>query len=117
MAAMQTFSEKIEGPFTLDSDLTLRGMIEGDATVPSGRTLVLHGMVSGDLHVEPEGSAIVNGVVGGSVRNRGRVEVAGCITGELEGHRSGLQHVGRGCCDREPRRGSVRKPLTGLPEP
>ena len=80
---MRTFDGEIEGPYTVTKNLTLRGMIKGDATVASDSSLLLYGMVTGDLHVEQGATASIKGTVSGSVTNRGRVEIEGRIVGAL----------------------------------
>jgi cytoskeletal protein CcmA (bactofilin family) len=60
---METFSGKI----TIEADIEIAGMVVGDVTVPSGRTMCLSGMVSGDVIVESIGCAIIRGMVNGCV--------------------------------------------------
>jgi cytoskeletal protein CcmA (bactofilin family) len=73
---METFSGKI----TIEADIEIAGMVVGDVTVPSGRTMCLSGMVSGDVIVESIGCAIIRGMVNGCVRNKGgRVEIFGMV--------------------------------------
>lgn len=62
---------KIEGPFVLDHDLELRGMVTDRLTVKSGVVLILRGMVTGDLIVEAGARADVHGMVNGTVFNEG----------------------------------------------
>lgn len=77
---MEAHGGKIEGPFTVDRDLTIHGMIAGHATVRSGCKLVLHGMVTSDLLVEPDAHATVHGKVNGTVINQGGlVEIHGMV--------------------------------------
>lgn len=75
---MQIIRDKIEGPFIIDRDMRVNGMITVEATVEAGSTLYLHGMVTGDLIVKPGATAIVHGMVNGTVRNEGgQVEIYG----------------------------------------
>lgn len=77
---MEVHHGKIEGPFVVDRDMTVHGMITVAAIVESGCTLRLHGMVTGDLTVRPGATAYVHGMVNGTVLNEGGgVEVYGTV--------------------------------------
>lgn len=77
---MDSVQGKIEGPFFIDRDLAVHGMITELATVRSGCTLVLHGMVTGDLVVEAGARATIHGMVNGTVMNDGgHVEIFGMV--------------------------------------
>lgn len=77
---MEIHGGKIEGPFTIDRDLTIHGMVVGRTTVRSGCKLVLHGMVTSDLVIEPGAYAMVHGTVNGTViNNGGNVEIHGTV--------------------------------------
>lgn len=73
--------DKYQGPFNVTEDVTLHGMVTGDASVAAGATLRLHGMVTGDLHVREGATAYVFGTVAGRVINQGQVEVHGIVDG------------------------------------
>lgn len=97
---MDVIHDKIEGPFVIDRDLRIHGMITKQATVASGRTLHLHGMVTGDLIVRPGATAIIHGMVNGTVRNEGgQVEIYGKAdrivdTGSTRTHVDGQARIG-----------------------
>lgn len=75
---MESVTDKIEGPFVIDRDLQVQGMITVAAIVEPANTLHLHGMVTGDLIVKPGATAIVHGMVNGTVHNEGgHVEIYG----------------------------------------
>ncbi|MEX3954417.1 hypothetical protein [Trinickia sp. EG282A] len=77
---MEVHGGKIEGPFTVDRDLTIHGMVAGRATVRPGCKLLLHGMATSDLVVEPGAHATVHGKVNGTVINEGgTVEIHGMV--------------------------------------
>jgi cytoskeletal protein CcmA (bactofilin family) len=77
---MREFHGKIEGPFSIEEDLTLHGMITAGATVQSGVVLHLHGTITGDLTVERGGQAIIHGTVNGTVfNNGGDVSILGTV--------------------------------------
>ena len=77
---MERIDGKIEGPFVIDRDMQIYGMVTVAATVEPGCTLRLHGMVTGDLTVKPGGTAYVHGMVNGAVINEGgNVEVHGTV--------------------------------------
>lgn len=80
--------DKREGPLEVAEVCRVYGMIVGDARVRAGGTLELYGTVTGDVHIERGGRAIIDGTVAGSVRNDGRVEIAGVIGGSLTGEGS-----------------------------
>ena len=68
---MQTLKGTIEGPFSIDRDLEIRGTIIGDATVWPNSTVHLVGTITGNLTIEKGGSAVVYGRVEGRVHKRG----------------------------------------------
>ncbi|CAB3762822.1 hypothetical protein B7G54_24290 [Burkholderia puraquae] len=77
---MESHGGKIEGPFAVDRDLTIHGMVAGQATVRSGCRLVLRGTVTSDLVIEPGAYAAVHGMVNGTVINQGgHVEIHGMV--------------------------------------
>ena len=77
---MIEITDKIEGPFSLQEDTVLRGMIDNQATVPNGLTFVLLGMVTGDLIAEEGSTVKIHGMVNGTVFNHGAdIEVFGIV--------------------------------------
>ncbi len=77
---MRIIGDKVQGPHTVEEDTTLHGMIDGDAIVPSVRTLIVHGMITGDLRAERDSVVEIHGMVVGSVINRGgQVKVFGMV--------------------------------------
>ena len=76
---MRDLQGKIDGPFSVDEDSALRGMITVEAIVRRGVVFHIHGMITGDLTIEDGASAIVHGMVNGTVRNYGQVVIYGKI--------------------------------------
>jgi cytoskeletal protein CcmA (bactofilin family) len=76
---MRELQGKIDGPFSVDEDSILRGMITVEAIVRRGVVLQVHGMITGDLTIEDGASAVVHGMVNGTVRNYGEVLIYGKI--------------------------------------
>ena len=76
---MRELQGKIDGPFSINEDSTLRGMITVEAIVRRGVVFHVHGMITGDLTIEDGASAIVHGMVNGTVRNYGAVVIYGKI--------------------------------------
>ena len=52
---MRQLQGKIEGPFSVEEDSALHGMITVGATVRKGVVFHVHGMITGDLTVESDG--------------------------------------------------------------
>lgn len=75
---------KIEGPFAIEEDIALYGMIAGDATLRRGVRFILHGTIAGNLTIEPGARAILHGIIEGRLYNKGgRAELFG-IVGTVE---------------------------------
>ncbi len=75
---MRAVHDTIEGPFAIQEDLAVYGLITQGATLCEGIKLVLHGTIAGDLTVEPGSRAIIHGTVAGRIYNKGgRVEMFG----------------------------------------
>lgn len=71
---------KIEGPFAIEEDIVLYGMVAGDATLHRGIRFILHGTIAGDLTIEPSARAIIHSTVAGRICNEGgRAEVFGFV--------------------------------------
>ena len=68
---MKAVHDKIEGPFAIEEDLALYGMVTGGATLRRGVKLILHGTIAGDLTLEPGARAIIHGTVAGRICNEG----------------------------------------------
>ena len=82
---MRTEHGKLPGGTVIRDSLELHGMIAGDARVSCGGALGLYGTVAGDLVVEDGATAMIHGTVAGDLVNRGTVEIAGVVAGELRG--------------------------------
>jgi len=77
---MRAVHEDVEGPFVVEEDLAIYGVITGGATLRSGVKLILHGTIAGDLIIEPRARAIIHGTVAGRVRNEGgHAEIFGLV--------------------------------------
>ncbi|OTP77282.1 hypothetical protein [Caballeronia sordidicola] len=77
---MEVRSGRIDGPFTVERDLMIRGTVVGRATVRSGNNLVLNGTVTSDLVIEPAARVKIFGTVNGTVINQGGlVEIHGIV--------------------------------------
>jgi hypothetical protein len=76
---MQQLRGKIEGPFSVEEDSSLQGMITGGTLVRQGVLFHLHGTIVGDLTVEDGARAIVHGTVNGTIHNYGDVTIYGTI--------------------------------------
>lgn len=72
-------NDTVQGPFFVEEDVAVFGMITGATTVRSGVVLELHGMVNGDLTIEPGGEAVIHGTVNGTVWNSGSASIYGTI--------------------------------------
>lgn len=79
---MRAVHENIEGPFDIEEDLAVYGLITAGATLRAGVRLVLHGTIAGDLMVEADARATIYGTVAGHILNHGgKVEVFGLTQG------------------------------------
>lgn len=77
---MRAVHENIDGPFGIDEDLAVYGLVTVGATLRAGFKLILHGTIAGDLTIEPGARAIIHGTVAGRVRNEGgRAEIFGMV--------------------------------------
>ncbi len=77
---MKALHEKIDGPFAIEEDVALYGMVVGNATLCRGVRFILHGTIAGNLTVEVGARAIIHGTVAGRVYNDGgRVEIFGLV--------------------------------------
>ena len=71
------------GGTTIDEDLVLNGSVNGPVTVLPGVYARINGSINGDATVEQGAEVTVQGSVLGSVRNRGRLDVYGTVSGEI----------------------------------
>src|SRR3546814_16325568 len=79
---MKAVHDKIEGPFAIEEDLALYGMVIGSATLRRGIKLILHGTIARDLILEPGARAIIHGTVAGRICTEGgRAEIFGSVDG------------------------------------
>lgn len=75
---METFSGKIDGPTTLETDLKPSGMVVGELSVPSGVHLIANGMATQNLLMKAGADVELNGMVNGKVIvEGGRLRVKG----------------------------------------
>lgn len=88
---MKAVHEKIEGPFAIEEDIALYGMVAGDATLHRGVRFILHGTIAGNLTIERGARAIVHGTVAGRIYNDGgRVELFGIADAVTNGSRDAI---------------------------
>lgn len=80
---MKIENGKIEGNFTVNSEMTINGMVTGSITVVAGGKLYLRGTCSNNIIVQSGGSAFLYGTVGNDVHNAGNVEVEGTVNGSV----------------------------------
>ncbi|MCL6098026.1 MAG: hypothetical protein M1391_05585 [Bacteroidetes bacterium] len=60
---MRVISNKIEGPFIIDEDTKILGMVEGPVTVIQGKILHLNGVINGSLTLEKNSTVHLHGTV------------------------------------------------------
>ena len=99
---MKAVHEKIEGPFAIEEDMALYGMVAGDATLHRGIRFILHGTIAGNLTIETGtiagnltietgARAIIHGTVAGRIYNEGgRVEIFGVADAVANGSRDAI---------------------------
>ena len=100
---MRKLQGKIEGPFSVEEDSTLHGMITVGAVVRKGVMFHVHGMITGDLTVESGAEAIVRGTVNGTIWNSGQVVVYGTIDALVDNAPESRSVVDRGALIRNGR--------------
>src|SRR3546814_21136795 len=66
---MRAVHDKIEGPFAIEENIALYGMVAGDATLYRGIRFILHGTITGNLTIETGARAIIHGTVAGRIYN------------------------------------------------
>src|SRR3546814_12884045 len=85
---MRAVHDKIEGPFAIEENIALYGMVAGDATLHRGIRFILHGTITGNLTIETGARAIIHGTVAGRIYNEGgRVEIFGIADAVANGSR------------------------------
>lgn len=77
----------IEITGTLDSgtdlsNITLLGLVAGDATVSHGEAII-NGMVTGNLVIEKLANVTIHGTINGNVTNHGNLILTGFIHGSV----------------------------------
>src|SRR3546814_16491146 len=93
---MRAVHDKIEGPFAIEENIALYGMVAGDATLHRGIRFILHGTITGNLTIETGARAIIHGTVAGRIYNEGgRVEIFGIADAVANGSRSEERRVGK----------------------
>jgi len=79
----RVLNQSPSGPTTIDEDLVLNGSVNGPVTVLPGVYALINGSINGDASIEQGAEVTVQGSVLGSVRNRGRLDVYGTVSGEI----------------------------------
>src|SRR3546814_21134334 len=88
---MRAVHDKIEGPFAIEENIALYGMVAGDATLHRGIRFILHGTITGNLTIETGARAIIHGTVAGRTYNEGgRVEIFGIAAAVANGSRDAI---------------------------
>src|SRR3546814_1111566 len=88
---MRAVHDKIEGPFAIEENIALYGMVAGDATLHRGIRFILHGTITGNLTIETGARAIIHGTVAGRIYNEGgRVEIFGIADAVANGSRDAI---------------------------
>ena len=82
-AKARILNQSPSGPTTIHEDLVLNGSVNGPVTVLPGVYALINGSINGDASVEEGAEVTVHGSVLGSVRNRGRLDVYGTVSGEV----------------------------------
>jgi len=86
---MKRVEGKFLGPMEFREDTSFHGMIEGDAIVAPGVTLLAHGMIAGDLDIGSGATVELRGMVDGSSLNRGTLKVYGVVRGFMRDEEGG----------------------------
>src|SRR3546814_4588729 len=88
---MRAVHDKIEGPFAIEENIALYGMVAGDATLHRGIRFILDGTITGNLTIETGARAIIHGTVEGRLYNEGgRVEIFGIADDATTGSRDAI---------------------------
>src|SRR3546814_13052373 len=89
---MRAVHDKIEGPFAIEENIALYGMVAGDATLHRGIRFILPGTTTGHLRIETGASATISGTVAGRRSHEGRsVEIYGIAVAVHHGMRDTTQ--------------------------
>jgi len=91
---MEDVRGKVEGSWTIETEVELYGMATGDVIVARGGNLVLRGMCCESLRIADGGRASVHGMVVGDVVNEGVVQISGTIVGRLDDRVHGATVIG-----------------------
>ena len=86
---MKRLEGKFLGPLEFGEDTSFHGMIEGDAIVAPGVTVLAHGMIAGNLDIGPGATVELRGMVAGSSVNRGTLKVYGVVRGFMRDEEGG----------------------------
>ncbi len=83
---MRNIRDKIEGPYLIDEDTVLEGMVIQTLTIDSGINFELRGMVTGNLIVRAGSTVDIYGTVIGTVINEGaKITIHGMV-GKITDH-------------------------------
>jgi len=85
---------KVEGSWTIETEVELYGMAAGDGVVARGGNLVLRRTCCESLWIADGGRAAVHGMVAGDVVNEGVVHISGTIVGRLDDRARGAIVMG-----------------------
>ena len=79
---MQEIRHKIEGPYHIEQDTILKGMVTGNLIIDGGIHLDLRGMVTGNLIAKAGSYIDIRGMVVGTVINEGaEITIRGVVGG------------------------------------
>jgi cytoskeletal protein CcmA (bactofilin family) len=78
-------STVVPGNLTIDSDMIVKGIIEGDVRVCSGVQASITGVIKGSLDIQPEGTVYLTGVIEGDARVDGNILLIGVVQGQVHG--------------------------------
>jgi hypothetical protein len=95
---MKTVHGKVLGPLFFTEDTSFHGMIDGDASVAPGVTLLMHGMIAGNLSIERNARVELRGMVAGTAVNKGELILYGVVRGlvrDEDGGQTSLADIGR----------------------
>jgi cytoskeletal protein CcmA (bactofilin family) len=73
------------GNLTVDRNMVIAGIVNGDVEVKSGIQAVVTGIVKGSLSGETDSVIFLTGIVGGDVKVDGNAFVTGLVKGQVNG--------------------------------
>jgi cytoskeletal protein CcmA (bactofilin family) len=73
------------GDLTLDADVRVKGIIEGDVQVAPGVQAEIVGVIKGSLNLKPQSTLYFTGVVEGNARIEGNAMIIGVVNGQTSG--------------------------------